>query len=180
MSSEPDATKAASDLQLVIRPGADLSDYERWQVRNWQAQTFDLSEEFAAVDWYVFGIRDGQWVSMLELTQRTAVVDQRPVELMLIGSVVTIAQWRRHGYASAVLQHATGFFCHQRGVAFGLLLCMDGVVSFYKRQGWRRVLEPLFYDQPGGKVQSDQNTMIYPCRNQPWPQGMIDLCGLPL
>ncbi len=180
MSSNSDTTKADPELQLVIRPSAELSEYEHWQVRSWQAQTFDLSEEFATVDWYVFGIRAGKWVSMLELTQRTAIVDQQPIELALIGSVVTVPQWRGQGYASAVLQHATSFFCQQRGVAFGLLLCMDGVVSFYERQGWQRVLEPLFYDQPSGKVRSDQNTMVYACHNQVWPQGMIDLCGLPL
>jgi hypothetical protein len=47
-------------------------------VRNWQAQTFDLSEAFAAVDWYVFGIRADQSVSMLEIMERTAKVDQQP------------------------------------------------------------------------------------------------------
>lgn len=180
MPPNPNTLQADFDLQLVIRPRADLSDYERWQVRNWQVQTFDLSEEFAAVDWYVFGIRADQWVSMLEITERTARVDQQHLMLALIGSVVTVPQWRGQGYASALLQHATTFFCQQRGVAFGLLLCMDRVVSFYERRGWQRVVEPLFYDQPTGKVLSDQNTMVYACSNLPWPQGTIDLCGLPL
>jgi hypothetical protein len=57
---------------------------------------------------------------------------------------------------------------------------MDGVVSFYERQGWHQVTEPLFYDQPTGKMQSDQNTMIYTCHGQRWPSGTIDLCGLPV
>jgi hypothetical protein len=57
----------------------------------------------------VFGIRDHQWVSMLEITERSALVDQWPVDLALVGSVITVPQWRGHGYASAVLQHATTF-----------------------------------------------------------------------
>jgi predicted acetyltransferase len=169
-----------ADFQVVIRPSADLSDYERWQVQNWQAQTFDLSEAFATVDWYVFGLRDEQWVSMLEISKRHATVGPQPIVFALIGSVVTVPQWRCHGYASAVLLHATDFLCQQPDVAFGLLLCLEGVVRFYEQRGWQQVAEPLFYDQPSGKVQSDQNTMVYICQDQKWPQGIIDLCGLPL
>jgi GNAT superfamily N-acetyltransferase len=180
MALGSDSSTADPTFRLSIRPRADLSDYEAWQVRNWQAQTFDLSEEFATVDWYVFGMRDGQWVSMLEITERTALVDQQPIALALVGSVMTSPHWRGHGYARAVLEHATTFFCQQRSVTFGLLLCMDGLVSFYARQGWHQVTEPLFYDQPTGKVQSDQNTMIYTCQAQAWPSGTIDLCGLPV
>jgi len=174
------ALNIPADISVAIRAPDDLSDYERWQVRNWQAQTFALSETFATVDWYIFGVRDDQWVSMLEIAERVATVDQHPVALALIGSVGTVPQWRGHGYAPALLRQATSCLCHQRGLAFGLLLCMEQVVPFYERCGWQRVVAPLFYDQPSGKSQSDQHTMVYSCPNHTWPQGTIDLCGLPL
>jgi RimJ/RimL family protein N-acetyltransferase len=116
MSLGSDSSTIDPAFGLSIRPRVDLSDYGAWQVRNWQAQTFDLSEQFATVDWYVFGMRDGQWVSMLEITERTALVDQQPIVLALVGGVITVPDWRGHGYARAVLGHATTFFCQQRGV----------------------------------------------------------------
>src|SRR5262245_31616718 len=178
MADTAATVKRSAEFYVVIRASAELSEYERWQVGNWQAQTFDLSEAFAAVDWYVFGIRDEQWVSMLEIAKRRAIVGAHSVILALIGSVVTVPQWRRHGYASAVLRYATTFLCQQPDVGFGLLLCLDDMATFYQQRGWQQVAEPLLYDQPSGKVQSDQNTMVYICQDLQWPQGIIDLCGL--
>jgi hypothetical protein len=104
MPTDMNTFPADPDLQLAIRARSDLSDYERWQVRSWQAQTFNLSETFASVDWYVFAVRDAQWVSMLEISERIVTVDERPVTVGLIGRVVTVPARRQQ--AELVEQHA--------------------------------------------------------------------------
>jgi GNAT superfamily N-acetyltransferase len=166
--------------KIEIRAADQLSDYERWQIRAWQSQVFDLeSEQFSVVDWYLLVSHNDQWVSMLEIVERVATVDSRPVKLVGIGSVTTRPPWRGRGFSSAALQKAAAFMCEELNVEFGLLLCMETVVPFYKRLGWKVVEAPLVYDQPFGKVTSDQVTMVLPCGDRAWPAGPIDLCGLP-
>lgn len=165
---------------ISIRASASLSDEERWHVHARQAHIFDLSETFATVDWYIFGLYHGQWVSMLEIAQRRVFVGTQPVDIALIGSVVTRPEWQHHGYATTVLQTATAFLCQRLNLSFGLLLCLNDIVPFYQQRGWEQITESLFYTQPSGRIQSDQQTMVYCCSDQPWPRGMIDLCGFPL
>jgi GNAT superfamily N-acetyltransferase len=166
--------------KIEIRSVDSLSDYERWQIRSWQSQVFDLeSEQFSAVDWYILVSHDDHWVSMLEIVERVATVGGQPVNLGGIGSVTTLPAWRGHGFSSAALRTAATFMREELGVHFGLLLCMETVVPFYERLGWRVVEAPLVYDQPSGKLTSDQVTMILPCGESEWPKGPIDLCGLP-
>ena len=64
-------------------------------------------------------------------------------------------------------------------VAFGLLICDECMIPFYSRLGWQVVEGPLMFDQPGGKVVFDDVTMVLPCAGENWPEGTIDLCGLP-
>jgi len=65
------------------------------------------------------------------------------------------------------------------GVEFGLLVCEEDVVPFYERLGWQVVEGPLTFDQPGGQATWPAVVMVLPCGGKAWPEGMIDLCGLP-
>ncbi|MBN1976229.1 MAG: GNAT family N-acetyltransferase [Anaerolineae bacterium] len=105
--------------------------------------------------------------------------DGQPVKLGGIGGVVALPEWRGRGLGTATLERAAAFMQDELQVAFGLLICGPDMVPFYRRLGWQVVEGPLTFDQPGGKVVFDEVTMVLPCAEQEWPNGEIDLCGLP-
>jgi hypothetical protein len=62
---------------------------------------------------------------------------------------------------------------------FGLLLCREEVQPFYQNLGWQVVNGPLVFEQPGVRLMWPLSVMILPCRGTEWPDGVIDLRGLP-
>ena len=88
---------------------------------------------------------------------------------------------RGHGLASYTLRQVAAFMPHEMGVAFGLLVTGLDLIPFYSRLGWQRVTAPLRFFQPDGQDKSDriEVVMVLPLTDQPWPEGPIDLGGLP-
>jgi len=167
---------------IGIKPTRNLSTEERLSIANWKRQIFgeaDLAHEWADPDWTLFVHCDGNVVSHLEIVERAAKVADRPINLAGIGNVMTPEGWRKKGLASAAMRQAASFMCEELEADFGLLLCADYLVPWYGKLGWRRVSAPLFFDQSTGKERWDMETMVLPCKEKEWPEGSIDLCGLP-
>jgi GNAT superfamily N-acetyltransferase len=169
-------------MEIEVKRTDELTKTERTYIDAWLIQQF--SEEAAEyawsdVDWHVLLRVNGQLVSHVEIVERTGTVDGQPVKLGGIGSVVTLPEWRGQGLAAATLERAAAFMREELQVAFGLLICGQNMMPFYSRLGWQVVDGPLVFDQPGGKVVFDDVTMVLPCAGEDWPEGTIDLCGLP-
>ena len=79
-----------------------------------------------------------------------------------IGGVVTIPTAQRRGYASMIVRHATDFLRSQWNVDFALLFCVDRMVKYYERLGWRTVACEVMIDQPAGKIPSPFHVMTMP------------------
>lgn len=171
------------ELEIEIRATRDLSEEERKHIGEWLWHTFGSPEaaeyEWATPDWHVLVRVDGELVSHVEVVERVGTVDGRPVKLGGIGGVVARPQWRGRGLASLAMEKATAFMRDALGVEFGLLVCGEDMVAFYRRLGWEVVEGPMMCDQPGGKVTFIGVTMVLPVADKAWPEGTIDLCGLP-
>jgi len=122
---------------------------------------------------------DGKIVSSLGIFDRMAKVNGQPVRLGGIGGVATDPDHRRNGYAGQVLEKAAKWMTEKMRVDFGLLVCSTERARYYAKFGWQVVEGPLWVDQPQGKVILKAVTMILPCKKTDWPDGEIDLCGLP-
>jgi aminoglycoside 2'-N-acetyltransferase I len=169
-------------VEIEVKRTDELTESERTYIDAWLIQQFgEESHDYAwsDVDWHVLLRVDDQLVSHVEIVERTGTVDERPVKLGGIGGVVTLSEWRGRGLATAVLGRAATFMRDELRVAFGLLICGQKMIPFYSRLGWQVVAGPLVFDQPGGKVVFDDVTMVLPCAGADWPEGTIDLCGLP-
>jgi aminoglycoside 2'-N-acetyltransferase I len=118
-------------------------------------------------------------VASLEIIERLAKVGEMPVRLGGIGGVATHPDWRRRGFASLLMQKAALFLKQEIKVDFGLLVCGEQRTQFYAGLGWQVVKGPLLIDQPSGKMALEAVIMVLPCAQQTWPEGIIDLCGLP-
>lgn len=166
-------TEICGDRELV---GAD-----RQAVEALGALVFDEEDGLAwsDIDWHVL-IWDGEiLVSHVEIIERMGSAGGETVRLGGIGGVATHPAWRGRGLASLALRIAELWLREVVKADFGLLICGEARIPFYRRLGWQVVQGPLCFDQPTGKITFDDVTMVLPCLRRDWPAGAIDLCGLP-
>ena len=169
-------------VEIEVKRADELTESERVHIDAWLIQQFAEESddyEWSDVNWHVMLRVDDQLVSHVEIVERTGTVDGQPVKLGGVGGVVTLPEWRGRGLATAALEWAAALIRDELQVAFGLLICDECMIPFYSRLGWQVVEGPLMFDQPGGKVVFDDVTMVLPCAGENWPEGTIDLCGLP-
>jgi aminoglycoside 2'-N-acetyltransferase I len=184
-------------LQVEVRRREDLSDRERDELREIGRQAWGASEkgERILARPITWAIGDLSWVVLVSddqrqpitrawMLERTILVGGQPVRIGGISGVVTRPERWRQGAASRAMQVAAEFMCGELGVAFGLLLSSRMAVPLYERLGWRVIQGTVVCDQPEGKLSwteefPDNPPMMLPCQGTEFPEGPVDLCGLP-
>jgi aminoglycoside 2'-N-acetyltransferase I len=109
---------------------------------------------------------------------RDATWNARAVRVGGVGGVVTRAERRRRGFATAAMKRAAQEL-DADGVDFALLFCEPHNFDFYRRLGWRRFEGEVFVEQPHGRVRFDLMAAFVLNRRLTPRTGVIDLCGLP-
>jgi GNAT superfamily N-acetyltransferase len=181
MQSENDAV-ADDGRQVKVRVEDSVSDEERHELFGWGEDIFvveGLNLKWRPKDLHLFVDVDGRPVTHVGLLQHTISVDGRPVKVCGVGAVVTTRTAHGQGYASHAMRHVKSLMCDEWGVDFGLLFCRDPLVSFYERLGWQLLKEPVEIEQPSGAINFPLNVMVLPCKAESWPEGRIQLNGLP-
>ncbi len=135
--------------------------------------------EWAAQEWMALGRLDGALVSQLCLLKREIIVGGERVWVAGIGGVATHPHWQRQGLASQLLRATAGFIRSKMDVPFGLLVCANETRPFYEKVGWHHVADDLVFTQDGARRTLETCTMVMNFAEKPFPQGIIDLCGLP-
>ena len=174
-------------MEILIKADRDLSEAERGEMDRavnaaFAAEVDGGDNDYVWVesnDWHVLVVEAGQIVSHVAIVERTVTVAGQPVRVGGVGAVATLPEMQGRGLASAAMRRAAEFMLNPLDMDFGLLVCAPGTVPLYHRLGWQQVAGPLLVEQPQGKVIFRDVTMILPCRKQVWPEGVIDLCGLP-
>jgi hypothetical protein len=77
------------------------------------------------------------------------------------------------------LKIAMDFLRDPLAVDFGLMIATDKMIPKYEKNGWQVVAHSMLMDQPGGRMALSYPVMILPVCKQEWPDGVIDLRGLP-
>ncbi len=83
-----------------------------------------------------------------------------------IGGVVTVPEAQRRGYAAMVVRHAINVLRDRWAVDFALLFCVDRMVDYYQRLGFREVRCEVLIDQPAGKAPCPFHVMTLPFNPQ--------------
>ena len=154
-------------------------------IPGWRAQCFpglDHSFVWTPTEWIQWAFEDDTPVSVLHVLTRTVRVGEVSIPVGGIAGVMTPPAMQGKGYASANMRHAADFLREEVGVTFGLLGCMEHNVPFYARLGWQPSAAEFIFDQPdasGLRFPWRDVPMILPLTDDPWPEGDIDLCGLP-
>lgn len=127
---------------------------------------------------------DGDLVGYAAAARRFVGVGTGEVVVLGIGGVVTAAPARGQGIGRQVIASLQGAMQSSARADFGLLGCRPEVVPFYQSCGFS-LIEAVIRDvSPGDAktvVESDGPTLV--CSGtrpvEAWPQGIVDLRGLP-
>jgi aminoglycoside 2'-N-acetyltransferase I len=172
------------DPKIVFKRANELTPAEQQDVETVARLAFagdsgGQDYTFTGGDWQVMGSLEGKIVTRLAIVERDATAGGLSVRLGGIGGVATHPDWQRHGLGTALMKSASAFMLDELKVDFGLLVCSEKRSHYYAGLGWRVIKGPLLVDQPSGKVEMKMVIMVLPCAKQAWPEGVIDLCGLP-
>jgi GNAT superfamily N-acetyltransferase len=149
----------------TVRPLALPADTYTWTPPTWSAL-----------------IKFGQRVvAHVGITYRVIQVGQLGVPVAGIGGVMTLPDWRRRGYARALLTNATAFAAVQLWAPFAMVICPKEDTGFYQHLGWQIAEAPILCAQPGGQVRLEHEVAVYlACQGDAeWHSGSIDLGGTP-
>lgn len=172
-------------LHIEIYAGDDYPAHLAALIPEWRAQCFPGKQQrfiWAPTEWIQWAFEGQMPVSILQMLARTVRVGKTEVRVGGIAGVMTPPAYQRHGYASANMRHAADFLREELGVPFGLLGCEEHNVPFYARLGWQPSTAEFIFDQPdasGLRYPWRDVPMILPFTDAPWPDGDIDMCGLP-
>ncbi len=161
-----------------------LTTAEHRQLDDWLDEVFSQEDdgqryEWASNDWRLLLKVGGQAVSHVGIVERTVTVAGQPVKVGGIGAVATRPSWQRRGLAGQLMERAAAFMRADLRLEFGLLVCGDKMVPYYRRLGWQVAAVPLLVDQSQGKIAFPATAMALALTAKPWPEGLIDFCGRP-
>jgi GNAT superfamily N-acetyltransferase len=101
-------------------------------------------------------------VSHVAVIAHNARANGKDVLIGGIGGVVTVPSVRNQGYAAKLVSHATAFLRDEWNADFALLFCIDRMVAYYERLGWRKVACEVLLEQPTGAIRCPFNVMSIP------------------
>jgi aminoglycoside 2'-N-acetyltransferase I len=181
-------------FDIYIKPTAWLTDFERANASEIDHQAFtagppeppanspapeDYQIIWAQSDYHVLGFMDGTMTSILCLFRREIQVGDQNMLVAGVGSVATLPEYQRRGFAGLLLERAAAFMRDELETPFGLLVCSPHREAFYQKFGWQKIQDPMQFDTPSGKKTWPELTMFFSVDGQPWPSGVVDLCGYP-
>ena len=166
--------------EIKINTASDLSSEHRKELEEWFQEEFSyIGYQWSPPSWYVTAWIDHNLVGRAGIIERDVLVGQRSIHVGGISGVITHENWRRCGIASSVVDKAVTFIKDELDAQFCFLLSREKVASLYIGRGWKLVEGPTTFEQPSGPTTYPQLTMVLPCGEEEWPEGLINLCGLP-
>ncbi len=169
-------------MSLEIRRSKAPTEKERQDLFGWEEDIFRIDAyglKWRKTAWSFIGYIEGEPVSHVGVLGHTVGVENHPILVGGIAAVVTLPSARGRGYAHRTLDAATPFLRDNLKAEFGLLFCLDELMSFYGKMGWKKVEDPVIVDQPQGQVVYPMNVMVLPFRERQWPGGRVELNSLP-
>ena len=169
-------------MRIEVKSAGELSTFEKARqdcVVTSSLYAFLTGTKWATADWTVMVWEDEELVTNIHIIERTASAGEQQVRLGGIGNLATKLEWRKRGYATAALKTAVDFLHDPLKVDFGLMIATEKMIPSYEKRGWKEVSQSMRIEQPDGKQTFEIPVMILPVCKKEWPEGGIDLCGLP-
>ena len=173
---------AETSPRISVEYIPDMSAEDRKAITRWYREVFNLpSEDMIIPGDYDIRVWEGdQWVSLVEVVQRTILVGGQPVRVGGVGGVSTHPEHRYKGYSAMALREAAHLMFDELNVEFGMLFCAPEMETFYGKLGWQPIHKPFRHlDHETSQPTWDENSMILPSpgSSRQWPDGEVDLNG---
>lgn len=173
---------AAGSLKLDIRctekvPAADAEKLFEWGQDLWSIDCYQLAWRRWVTSFT--GYIGNEPVCHVGALTHTVSVAERDILVGGIAAVLTLPAFRHKGYGALTLGAAARFLGESAGVPYALLFCRDQLIPFYGPQGWQRVEDPVFIQQPDGERASPLNCLCLSLDGEPWPPGTVRLNSQP-
>jgi GNAT superfamily N-acetyltransferase len=167
-------------LTIEIKPENDLQPERKVALEEMFEREFGRDPLlYAASHWYAMGLLDGNLVGRVGILKREISVGQELLRVGGICGVVTAPEFRDRGIAGALLGESVAFIRNSLRLPFALLTCRSKLEVFYERLGWKTVNGPTVFTQPDGVRTCKGLTMVAVLVSRLWPEGSIDMRGLP-
>ena len=134
---------------------------------------------YATPHWYVVGWVGDELVGRVGVLERVISVNGIPLHVGGITGVVTEPDYRMRGVSRKLVRCGLEFLLDEHQIPLAVLTCNRKVGPIYERLGWRTVHGPTVYAQPGGPRTCPGLTMVAESGSAAWPDGPIDMRGLP-
>jgi predicted acetyltransferase len=169
-------------MRVEVKSARELSTFEKARqdcVVTSSLYAYLTGTKWANADWTVMVWEDEDLVTNIHIIERTIRVGDQEVKLGGIGNVATKVEWRKRGYAAEALKVAVDFLHDPQKVDFGLMIATEKMIPSYEKRGWKVVAQSMLIEQPEGMQTFRIPVMALSVLKQDWPQGEINLCGLP-
>lgn len=172
-------------LKIEIRPDSQISLDDRKMIDLLDHLAFinhfndDTTIKWSSSDWLVLGRLDGIIVSQLCLLKRKILVGRVPVIVGGVGGVATHPDWQHHGLSTELMRAVSKFMKSELKVPFGLLICAKETQPFYAQLDWKAAATEIRFEKDHKDHLLQTVEMILPLAKDDWPEGEINLCGLP-
>jgi GNAT superfamily N-acetyltransferase len=172
---------SASEPVIERCSWADIPSDEE-DVFGWRTDLFETWRyrlDWATPEWRFLVRIDERPVVHLAALRRAVTVAGRSETVGGLSRLVTVPQTRSRGLATLALNHAARFLAEELGLAFAMGFCIERLVPFYLERGWQPIQGQVMIEQSRGKRPSPCTCVVLPLGRRPWPQGDIDVGGLP-
>jgi predicted N-acetyltransferase YhbS len=170
-------------MKIVIKEIKDLTNQDKMAFDELENKAFGKDDggiEWAAMsDWHVFVWLDNLLVGHVEFTVRSITVNSAFLQVGCIGGVCSDLSMRGKGFAKAALIEAHKYLFEKLNVSYCVLLTGDMIAPFYQKLGYKIINAPCVMKQKSGNVFFKDVVMALSDNEKAWPNGTIDLCGLP-
>jgi predicted acetyltransferase len=174
-------------VTTILKAVADFTEDESQALQQMKAAVYpdhtpeieaNRAREWEHPEWGVFVTDEsGELVSYTGVVDRIARFDGADVLVGGIGGVATHPAHRGKGYAPLGMGRALDFLLG-RGAAFGLLVCRDELVDYYRDLGWRLFEGKVLNTQFGElEVFTFNSVMVGDLNSSAPTTGTIDLRG---
>lgn len=169
-------------MGVEIRLASELTAEEWRALFAWGEDIFGVegnAYQWRPKNWHFVVEEDGRTLAHVGVLKAAVIAGGREVTVGGVGGVVSVPEARGRHLVHDAMGRAAEFMCGELGVEFGMLFCLERLVAFYARQGWRLVEDEVEFEQPAGKVASTFRVMVRPCGGREWPAGKVEVPGLP-
>lgn len=170
-------------MGVEIRLSKELTPEEWRALFAWGENIFgteDIDYRWRPKEWHFIAEEDGRPLAHVGVVKVSVKAGGREVTAGGVGGVVSTPEGRGRRLVHEAMRRATDFICGELGAEAGMLFCLERLVAFYARQGWRLVEEEVEFEQPDRKVVSSPfRVMVLPCGGREWPAGRIEIASFP-